>query len=137
MDQQPQVNPEEQSGMPSQSEGTQQAPTQEEASSSGQTPQKSMGPILGIVIIVILLVLGGFYFWGTQIKDKSQVQEAEITAEDIANQEDTVLDNLNTQSASDEIGDIEADLDATDLESLDSELDAIDLELNFQIKDSF
>ena len=132
MDQQPQVNPEEQSGMPSQSEGTQQAPTQEEASSSGQTQQKSMGPMLGIVIIVVLLVLGGFYFWGTQIKDKSQVQEnAEVTAEDIANQEDTALDNLNTQSTSDEIDDIEADLDATDLESLDSELDAIDQELSF------
>ena len=132
MDQQPQVNPEEQSGMPSQSEGTQQAPTQEEASSSGQTQQKSMGPMLGIVIIVVLLVLGGFYFWGTQIKDKSQVQEnAEVTAEDIANQEDTALENLNTQSTSDEIDDIEADLDATDLESLDSELDAIDQELSF------
>ena len=132
MDQQPQVNPEEQSGMPSQSEGTQQAPTQEEASSSGQTQQKSMGPMLGIVIIVVLLVLGGFYFWGTQIKDKSQVQEnAEVTAEDIANQEDTALENLNTQSTSDEIDDIEADLDATDLESLDSELDAFDQDLSF------
>ena len=131
MDQQPQVNPGEQNKTPPQSEGMQQAPPQEEASSSGQTPQKSMGPMLGIVIIVILLVLGGFYFWGTQIKDRSQVQEVEITAEDIANQEDTTLKNLQSQSTSDEIDDIEADLDATDLENLDSELDAIDQELNF------
>ena len=54
-----------------------------------------------------------------------------MTAEEISNQEDIVLENLKSQSTSDEIDDIEADLDATDLENLDSELDAIDQELNF------
>ena len=123
MDQQPQVNPGEQDKTPPQSEGMQQAPPQEEASSSGQTPQKSMGPMLGIVIIVILLVLGGFYFWGTQIKDRSQVEDkTEMTAQEIANQEDTALERLESQSTSDEIDDIEAELDATDTENLDSEL---------------
>ena len=128
MDQQLQQNPEDQSGMPSQSEDTQPVPMQEETSSNQQMPQKSMGPVLGIVIIVILLILGGFYFWGTQLTDTQK--EVEITAEEIINQEDAALENLQSQSNSDEIDDIEADLNATDLESLDSELDAIDLELN-------
>lgn len=135
MDQQPQVNPEGQGGMPPSGESTDQAPMiKEDVSNSEQAsaPQKPMGPILGIVIIVILLILGGFYFWGTQLSDDSQVQDkTEMTAEEIANQEDIVLENLRNQRNSDEISDIEADLNATDLESLDSELDAIDLELNF------
>ena len=130
MDQQLQQNPEEQSGTPSQNEDTQQAPEQEETSTNEnkQTPQKPMGPVLGIVIIVILLILGGVDFEGTQLTDTQK--EVEITAEEIINQEDTALENLQSQSNSDEIDTIEADLNATDLENLDSELDAIDLELN-------
>lgn len=130
MDQQLQQNPEEQSGTPSQNEDTQQAPEQEETSTNEnkQTPQKPMGPVVGIVIIVILLILGGFYFWGAQLTDTEK--EVKITAEEIINQEDTALENLQSQSNSDEIDAIEADLNTTDLENLDSELNAIDLELN-------
>ena len=134
MDQQQQVNPEEQGGIAPSGESSQPASIEENVSSSEQTstPQKQMGPIFGIVIIVILLILGGFYFWGAQLSDDSQIQDkTEMTAEEITNQEDTALENLERQSNSDELSDIEADLNATDLDSLDSELDAIDLELNF------
>ena len=133
MDQQQQQNPEEQGVTPPVGESTEQAPIEGDSSNNQQMPtsQKPMGAMLGIAIIVILLVLGGFYFWGTQLSDDADIQDkTEITAEEIANQADPVLENLESQSTSDEIEDIEAELNTTDLESLDSELDAIDLELN-------
>ena len=92
---------------------------------SAEGGKKPMGPIVGVVIIVIVLIFGGLYFWGSQLSE-----EKEMTAEEIAAQEDTMLIKLQEQSASDEIADIEADLNATDLEGLDAELDQIDQDLN-------
>ena len=42
-----------------------------------QTPQKKtgVGPMIGTIIIVILLIFGGLYFWGAQLnKEKNQDQ---------------------------------------------------------------
>ena len=42
------------------------------------TPQKdsSVGPIIGSIIIIILIVLGGLYFWGYVInKQKADIPE--------------------------------------------------------------
>ena len=80
---------------------------------------KPFGPLVGIVIIVIILILGGLYFWGQR------------TGDGVISDQDTVVEALETQSLSDEIVDIEADLDATDLESLDADLSAIEDELDF------
>jgi len=91
-----------------------------------ETEKKSAGPLFGIIIIVVLFVLAGFYFWSTQIKDSGS-----MTAEEIAAEVDPNLESLGSQSTSDEIENIEADLDATGLEGLDQELEDIDLELNF------
>ena len=33
-------------------------------------PENSVGPLVGIVIIVLILVLGGLYFWGERLKAK-------------------------------------------------------------------
>ena len=51
------------------------------------------------------------------------------TVEEIINQEDISLGQLQVQSSSDEIVNIEADLNLTDLENLDAELGNIDAEL--------
>ena len=89
----------------------------------GGEVKKPMGPIIGVAIIVIVLILGGLYFWSTQLSKE------EMTAEEITAQEDPALIELQKQSDSDEIADIEADLDATDLEGLDAELEQIEQEL--------
>lgn len=91
--------------------------------------KKSFGPLFGIIIIIVLLLLAGFYFWGQYLGN--QEIEPTITADEIMTADDPVLDELETQSASDEIADIEADLDAGDLDALDAELESIDAELNF------
>lgn len=90
--------------------------------------KKSVGPIIGIAIILVIIIFGGLYYWGDQINN--QEERANITPEEIIEQEDTSLKALEVQSSSDEIVDIEADLDLTDLEGLGKELGDIDVELN-------
>lgn len=86
----------------------------------------SFGPVLGIILIIILLVLGGFYLWGQKLNTGGV-----MTAEEILQQEDPLLVDIESQSTSDEISNIEDDLGAIDLEALDSELENIDQEFNF------
>ncbi len=94
-----------------------------------QTPRvpedkKSIGPIVGIVIIILVLVLGGLYFWGQKIN----MMDQGISPETVLNAEDASLVQLGQQSDSDTTASIEADLNATDISNLDTELDNIQSE---------
>lgn len=90
-----------------------------------------------IIIALILLIIaasGGAFFYLTQYKYAGPVEivspESEIPVVNDANVDNDsqtkTLENLNT---SDEITDIESDLDDTKLENLDQELDEIDQQL--------
>jgi len=83
-----------------------------------QRSQKSVGPALGIIIIIAIIILGGFYFW----------RERET------NGLDNQTEMLETYSQSDEIPTIEEDLNQTNLDSLDQELADIDSEIDAAIK---
>lgn len=105
---------------------------------SENTPQtnekrsKSIGSIIGLAIIIVILIFGGLYYWGAQInKQQTQEQLDNTTAEMIENQLDTALEQLQAQNESDEISDIEIDLNDTVLEGLDQELENIDVEFSF------
>lgn len=94
--------------------------------------KKPIGPVIGIAVIVVIIIFGGLYYWGSKLNTNESViidPTDAPTAEEIINQEDTVLEQLQTQSSSDEIKDIEADLSLTDLENLDAGLENIDAEL--------
>ncbi len=95
-------------------------------SNFNKSADHSVGPIVGAVIIVLILVLGGLYFWGERL---NQSQEA-LTAEQIEQAPDDSLAKLKAQGSSDELADIEADAAATDLEGLNAELKNIEAELN-------
>jgi len=99
---------------------------EEQQSPAPEEKGGGVGPLIGIIIIVVVLVVGGFYYWGESLNEKPA---DEMTAEEILEQEDAAADALGEQGASDEIGAIEEDLDATDLESLDQELSDIESEL--------
>ncbi len=70
----------------------------------------SAGPVIGIIVILVIIILGGLYFWGQREGN-----------DEVLNEE---LDAINLQSDSDEVDTIEADLNATDIENLDSEMNA-------------
>jgi uncharacterized protein HemX len=96
-----------------------------------EVAKKPVGPIIGIAIIVVILIFGGLYYWGAQIsKQDANVEQESLTTEQIENQEDQIIEQLQIQNTSDNVADIEADLNATDLENIDQDLENIDLEFS-------
>lgn len=90
--------------------------------------EKPVGPAIATIIIVLILIIGAFYFWGSKLEKTSPVDE-NATAENILAKPDASLDALKTQGASDEIGTIEQDANATNLQNLNAETKNIDAEL--------
>lgn len=86
-------------------------------------PERKYGPLIGIIIIITLLVVGGFYLWGAQIADRALDGELEESTEDPMTQ------MLKEQSSSDDVSAIENDLEATSADNLDAELNDIESEL--------
>jgi len=77
--------------------------------------ESSIGPVIGTIIILAVIVLGGLYFWGQRVSDKV-MDETQLNA---------IVEDITTQNESDAVTDIEADLNATDIDSIDSELNGI------------
>ena len=94
------------------------------------------GPLLAILAILLILILGGMYYWFSTLTAEipappvverptpEQNNEPESTTAEVQ------TEVMQTTSTSDELGAIEADLEATNLDSLNSEMNAIDAELN-------
>lgn len=82
------------------------------------------GAISGIVIIVVILALGGLYLWGKELNNQKPA-----TSESAVVNNETAVDSstqaLEAQGTSDNISDIEADLNNTNLENLDADLGSI------------
>ena len=101
-----------------------QQPQTQSTQSEEQPSEGSKGALIGSVIVVVLIIAGGIYIF------LNRPTPAQLPPEEITDAEDTALDNLNSQSNSDELSDIEADVNNTDLENLDAELENIEQELN-------
>lgn len=86
-----------------------------------QPEKKSVGPTIGLVIVVILIILGGIYFWNQQQNKDSDSMAVENEAM-----------MIKEQGTSNEVSSIEADLNATNLDNLDQELGNIDADLQAQ-----
>jgi hypothetical protein len=77
-----------------------------------------MGPIIGSIIIIILLVLGALYFWSK-----------ELNQNDAAPQDESAIQSGNaTFNTSDEVASIEADLEATSFTEIEADLEALEQE---------
>lgn len=90
------------------------------------------GPILAILVIVLILILGGLYLWGSELR---KMEEVPVMPEIINDEPETPraeadVEILNTMSPSDEIDMIEADITSTDIDSMNSDLNTIDAETN-------
>lgn len=75
-------------------------------------PASSAGPIIATIIILAVIVLGALYFWSQRDAVENGLNI------------DATIETIDTQSESDETTSIEADLEATDVDSLDAELNA-------------
>jgi len=71
------------------------------------------GALIGIVLIIIILLLGGLYIWGGKLEEQ-QSQNATTAA---------------PGSVSDEVADIQADLDLPPVEDSVSDFDTFDTSL--------
>ena len=91
-----------------------------------------IAPILGVLIIMLVLILVGLYLWGGMLsKEQSVIEDTPI----VNNEPETPRAEADVQiyetlSPSDELEAIEADLDGTNLDTLDADLNAIDAELD-------
>jgi hypothetical protein len=96
-----------------------------------------VAPILGVLVIVLILILGGLYLWGSMLSKDASMAPTERT---IPNNEpetpraEADRDILMTTSASAEIDAIYADLESTNLNDLDAELNTIDTEMNAALR---
>ena len=84
-------------------------------SNSPRAKEGSVGPVIGTIIILAVIVLGGLYFWGQRASEKA-MSEAQLGE---------VVQDITTQSQSDEAAAIQADLDTTSVDNIDSELNGI------------
>lgn len=109
-----------------------QNPIQNTLSPEGE--KKSMGALIGSIIIILILVLGGLYLYSIRIAPRIEqgqtnqqviVETDQTAAEAIINAPDETLTQLAAQNTSDEPEAIDADLNATDLSDLDKDLQAL------------
>lgn len=97
----------------------------------------SVMAIIAVIIVVLVISLGGLYFWGSKMDkdhknddDKHMMEEGQMEVEEeIIPEDDPITEELSEQSTSDNADDIEEDLLGTDLEDLDFGLDDIEAEL--------
>jgi hypothetical protein len=97
------------------------------------TANKSSGAMIGTIIVIVILVLGGFYLWSTKVQPVVDQKNAPVTATGTEEQQATnenaaanaTVEQLATQSPSDETVAIENDLNATALDGIDKDLQAI------------
>lgn len=83
-------------------------------------PIPSQGPVVGIIVVLIVLIVGAFYFftrmWSSNVPTEFQM---------VTTTGDVPFDPV---SASDDPDAIARDLEAEDFSDIDAELDAIDAE---------
>ena len=90
------------------------------------------GVIIGLLVIVLTLLVSALYLWGSMLSKNIDIP---TTFTPPSNNEpetpraDADVNILRTMSSSDEVTSIEADLESTNLETLDQELSLIENDL--------
>lgn len=94
-------------------------------------PEKTpIGPIAGAVIVIVLLVAGGLYFYGAKLNSQTANEMPYIPGDDYmmpegsmpaAELESDASAGLPPQSASDDTSSIEADFNAMNMQEMESQ----------------
>jgi len=83
-----------------------------------KTNEGGVGPIIATVIILAVIILGGFYFWSQRGAQIAPAADAPVVAPLTAEQ----VQAVEKQSTSDDTASIEADLKATNTAGVDASL---------------
>ncbi len=90
--------------------------------------ESKIGPIIGIIIVVIVLIIGALYFWGEKLNKEKINVPANQTVSTVSNPvvgdatTDATVSSLKTQSSSDDLTSITNDLNATAIDAVDVDL---------------
>lgn len=104
-----------------------------------QNTKSHLGSFILILVSILFIVLVGLYLWSQSLQNESASVVPEQTTErptpeDNNEPESTRAEaettSLGIMSTSNEIGAIEADLESTNLDTLDAEMQAIETELD-------
>lgn len=113
------MDPQEQNEQMSTPMTEEQTPTMQENVAEPKK-ERSAGGVIGIIIIIIILLVAVIYLFNTR----------QATPESIMAKPDKTTTELQTQSQSDKLSDINADLKASDFNNIDAELNQINQQLN-------
>lgn len=92
----------------------------------GGGEEKSTGALIGSIIVIVILIIGGLYLWNSKMQEQRMMEDGTMMDKgDTMMMEDTATADLEAQGTSDEVSDIEADLNTTNLEGLDAEMQQI------------
>lgn len=78
-----------------------------------------LGPTIGTVIILLIIIVGGLYFWMHRAKTVSPAASGDQAATAPA---DTDVQAVSAQSSSDDTASIQSDLNATNVDTIDSSI---------------
>ncbi len=84
------------------------------------TPTPQQGPVVGIIVVIVVLIVGAFYFFTQLWSVNAPVETATTTADA----------TFAPVSSSDDPDAIASDLQAEDFSNIDAEMNAIDAEAN-------
>lgn len=81
--------------------------------SKKQGQQNEIGSVVGSIIVILVVLVGGIYFWGSKIAQNNQTAEVENEA----------------MSASADINSLDNSVNLKDLDNQDKELDRLDQDI--------
>lgn len=128
------MNEQTQSSEPHFENGPMKVPEGSPAARMAATSSRGFGLVLGGLCAILLLILGGMYFWftnqqSTATPDTTLRPTAEENKEPESTNARAGADALSTLSTSNELEAIRADIESTDIQGINSDMQAIEAEI--------
>ena len=93
---------------------------------TAQPPRSKVAPMLGVLLIMLVLVLGGLYLWGSMLAEDEMMEETDQMQTEPMTEE--------TEAApvgqSDEVDDLETYVDDTEFDAMDKEFADMEAEMD-------
>ena len=90
-----------------------------------------LGLMLGALVLLVVIIIGGLFLWGGMLVKEDPAFQERVIPNNEPETPRAIVDTqiLETLSPSDDLGAIEADLNSTNLDSIDADITTIDAEL--------